>query len=451
MGFKNYTVKIFLLSLAIILFSLLGAYSIISYWWISSVFFYFLVLISAWQITYFSKNTTRKLTEFFNALRFEDYTVSTSDEFNNKEYNELNKALSQISANFRKINIEREKNLFYLQNIVEHIDIGILAFNLEGKIVLINKALMTTFGIKSIEDVSGFEVINSELYSTFENINPFERRLLNFFYKENNYKLALYATRFSFKDDIVKLISIKNIRTELERQELDSWQKLISVLTHEIMNSIAPISSLSQTLNFMLSDAEVSEDEDVVKLDKEVFTDTKEALNTIHNRSDGLIHFVQTYRNITKIPKPVFELFKISELFKNVYSIFKQDIEANKIEFVQVINPSDLALSADLKLIEQVLINIVKNAIQSIKSLDYAKINLTANINTLGNVELQIDDNGPGILPDVLDKIFIPFFSTKTDGSGIGLSLSRQIINNHGGSLSAFSEPNVKTVFKITI
>jgi signal transduction histidine kinase len=217
------------------------------------------------------------------------------------------------------------------------------------------------------------------------------------------------------------------------------------------MNSIAPISSLSQTLDMMLSQVDIRTDNDEISMDKEIYLDTKEALKTIHKRSDGLIHFVQTYRNITKIPMPVYKLFAIEELFQNVTGIFKTQTEKQSINIESSIQPLDLEISADISLIEQVLINLLKNAIQATRGIENPQIKLSALINTTGNIEIQVEDNGPGILPEVLDKIFIPFFTTKTDGSGIGLSLSRQIVNYHGGSLTVFSEPNVKTIFKIII
>jgi nitrogen fixation/metabolism regulation signal transduction histidine kinase len=451
MAFKNYQWETILLSLFIGLLAILGAYALIAKWWISTIFFYTLVIILIFRLVSISQKLVTKLEHFFNSLKFEDYTVSVSEDFQTKEFMQLNKSLSQIADNFREMNFQKERNLFYLQHIIEHIDIGILAFNLEGKIVLINKALKTSLGIKSIDDVFAFQVINADLFQAIEKITPFERLLIHFVYNENTYKLALYATSFSFDNEIVKLVSFKNIRSELERQELDSWQKLISVLTHEIMNSIAPISSLSQTLDMMLSQVDIRTDNDEISMDKEIYLDTKEALKTIHKRSDGLIHFVQTYRNITKIPMPVYKLFAIEELFQNVTGIFKTQTEKQSINIESSIQPLDLEISADISLIEQVLINLLKNAIQATRGIENPQIKLSALINTTGNIEIQVEDNGPGILPEVLDKIFIPFFTTKTDGSGIGLSLSRQIVNYHGGSLTVFSEPNVKTIFKIII
>ncbi len=257
--------------------SIFFAFSLINRWWYSTVFFSLFWGILLFYIFYLQQNTNRLITNFLNSLKFEDYNIDFSSEIgDNREMQILKSSLTRIASNLKELNREREKNYFYVQNIIEHIDIGIIAFNLEGKIILINKALLNLFGIKRIEDIAGFESVNSIIMEEFISIKPLEQRLLNLVIKQSSFRVSIYATRFSIDNEVIKLISLKNIKQELEHQELDSWQKLIRVLTHEIMNSIAPISSLSQTVNFLLS--EVDGKEDSIVVDKKNVTDSKEAL-----------------------------------------------------------------------------------------------------------------------------------------------------------------------------
>jgi signal transduction histidine kinase len=232
----------------------------------------------------------------------------------------------------------------------------------------------------------------------------------------------------------------------LEEQEMEAWQKLIRVLTHEIMNSITPIASLSSTINELLKDIDTSDNEPQ-EIDDETVIDIQNSLKTIHKRSVGLIHFVESYRNLTRIPKPKFNIIPVKEVFDNVYLLMEKDVNQLGIECVMDISPSSLELTADEDMIEQVLINLVKNAIHSLTDTKNPRIEIKAFLDRRGRIAVQVIDNGPGILPEVIDKIFVPFFTTKPDGSGIGLSLSKQILRMHGGTLTAKSEPNKETIF----
>jgi signal transduction histidine kinase len=260
----------------------------------------------------------------------------------------------------------------------------------------------------------------------------------------------VYATEFKIRDQKITLVSIQDIRNELEEKEMEAWQNLIRVLTHEIMNSITPISSLASTVNDLVKNTYNSKNLDIKDNDRqEQISDIYEALQTIQKRSQGLLHFVDNYRDISNIPKPSFQIFLISELFERVIKLMQTDIDNNEISFKATIEPQSLELIADSELIEQVLINLILNSIQAVKGRKDARIDLEAGLDGRGNVIIKVIDNGSGIAEDVIDKIFIPFFTTKKNGSGIGLSLSRQIMRLHGGSISAFSKPNETTVFTL--
>jgi signal transduction histidine kinase len=226
---------------------------------------------------------------------------------------------------------------------------------------------------------------------------------------------------------------------------MEAWQKLIRVLTHEIMNSITPISSLAATANKMLADFSTSEND----FQKESLEDIISANNTILKRSEGLMHFVNNYRSLTKIPRPVFQIFEIKKLFERIETLLKKEIEESGISFKCEVIPHTLELTADADLIEQVLINLIINSRQAFEGIQNGKINLLATLDDNGKILIQVSDNGKGISEDIQEKIFIPFFSTKKNGSGIGLSLSRQIIRAHGGTIRVNSVPGNETVFSL--
>jgi signal transduction histidine kinase len=277
-------------------------------------------------------------------------------------------------------------------------------------------------------------------------IKPGENRLVKVRDDDDLLQLSIYATELKMKSRIITLATISNLQSVLEEQETEAWQKLIRVLTHEIMNSITPIASLSSTLDLMLKGI-INEKEHV---DHDTVLEIQQALQTINKRSTGLLHFVNTYRNLTRIPKPNFKVSSVKELFKNIQLLMEDEMKEHNIIFTISTEPDEIRFNADEQLIEQVIINLIKNSIHALKDRDDPRIDLRAFLNKRGHLTIQVMDNGQGILKDVLDKIFIPFFTTKPSGSGIGLSLSRQIMRLHNGTISAHSIPEKETVFTLT-
>ena len=248
------------------------------------------------------------------------------------------------------------------------------------------------------------------------------------------------------RGQVFNLISVQNIQAELEEKEMEAWQNLVRVLTHEIMNSITPISSLASTANDILNQCDGAGEEN---LDSETRHDIREAVRTIQRRSVGLLHFVETYRKMTRIPKPVFRVFKVTDLFSRLQRLMKNELEEKGIGMSWSVEPKSLELTADPELIEQVLINLVLNSIQALEGRTAGRIKVSARLDSSGRPVIQVRDNGPGILEEVREKIFIPFFTTRRDGSGIGLSLSRQIMRLHRGTISVQSDPGVETCFNL--
>jgi signal transduction histidine kinase len=280
-------------------------------------------------------------------------------------------------------------------------------------------------------------------------MNPGENKLVKVQDEEDILQLAIYATEFKVKDKVILLSTIKNIQNVLEEQETAAWQKLIRVLTHEIMNSIAPISSLSSTVESMVRPYAEGK-KSALEIELDTINEIQGALQTINKRSTGLMNFVETYRSLTKIPEPNFAQVKMKDLIHNVHTLMKKEIQQKNIGIATSIEPETIEVQVDEQMIEQVLINLVKNSVQALAGCKQGFIQVRGFYNKRGRPTIQVIDNGQGILGDVIDKIFIPFFTTKRSGSGIGLSLSRQILRLHGGTITAKSIPNEETIFTMT-
>ncbi len=449
MTYKNFRaniiVRILLLSVSIFLFF----YSLDLEFNVTPILVVVLIIFQVFSLIRYVDRTNRDLTSFLESIRFSEFTRTFQIEGMGSSFDELNRAFNDVINDFQKVRSEKEEHFHYLQSIVQNIDVSIIAYRKDGTVEMINKAAKQLFQIHSLKNVKGLEQLSLELVNTLINISPGENTLVKVQDQDDILQLAIYATEFKVKDKLIILATINNIQNVLEEQETEAWQKLIRVLTHEIMNSITPIASLSSTLEFMLKGitdgGNVREDMDI-----DAVMEIQQALQTINKRSTGLLHFVNTYRNLTRIPKPNFKIFPVQELFKNLYLLMEEEITENKINFVTNIEPENIEVSADEQLVEQVIINLIRNSMHALDGRKDPSIELKTYYNKRGRVTIQVADNGTGILPEVLDKIFIPFFTTKQSGSGIGLSLSRQILRLHNGTITAHSVPDEETIFTLT-
>jgi signal transduction histidine kinase len=314
---------------------------------------------------------------------------------------------------------------------------------------MINPAAKKLFQISSLRDINKLRDLSDKLANTLLSINPGENKLVKVQDEEDILQLAIYATEFKVKDKVILLTTIKNIQNVLEEQETAAWQKLIRVLTHEIMNSIAPIASLSSTLENMLRPF-TSGKKDTPEIDLETVSEIQGALKTINKRSTGLMNFVETYRSLTKVPEPNFALVKMDDMVQRVCMLMKKELQEKQIELLCSVEPGTIEVQMDEQMIEQVLINLLQNSMHALEGCPEGNIQIRGYYNKRGRPTIQVIDNGQGILSDVIDKVFIPFFTTKKSGSGIGLSLSRQILRLHGGTITAQSEPGKETIFTLT-
>ncbi|MFZ0391245.1 MAG: ATP-binding protein [Calditrichia bacterium] len=435
----NILIRILFLAAALFLFFYLLQHS--GLWMVK----FTLLMIIIWQIyllVQYVEKSMRNLNRFLEAVRYSDFSSSFTGTGLGASFAELNETFAAVIQKFQEARAEKEENFRYLQTVVQHVGIGLLAFRPDGEVELMNTAVKRLLRIRQLKNITLLGTQSAELVKKLFTMKSGSRTIIKIQEENELLQLAVYATEFKMRGKQIKLVSLQNIQSELEEQELEAWQKLIRVLTHEIMNSVTPIASLASTANEMLL-----EDDDDFRGEKSA--DVRSAIATIEKRSKGLLQFVNSYRSLTRLPKPDFQIIPVVELFGHICRLMKSELTDKKIHFHSHVNPSGLQLTADPAQIEQVLINLLKNAIDGLDSRPDPRIELKAAQDERGRVVIQVTDNGQGITKEAQDKIFIPFFTTKKSGTGIGLSLSRQIMRLHHGTISVYSEENVKTVFKL--
>lgn len=374
--------------------------------------------------------TYRELQDFAEAARYRDFTRHFSLAHASTEVKPLRAAFNDINDVFKKISSDRETQHQYLQKIMEVVDTGIISYEeTRGKIMWMNDYFKKLFNIPYISTIYALEKKNKSLYERIENTEPGDNGLYTLETAEGPIKLQLHVSNFQTGQGSFRLITLQNINKALDETEAKAWQKLLSVLTHEIMNSIAPISSLADTLKNRLDSLPYTEE----------LEDIRTGTETIKSRSEGLLKFARTYRTLNKISQPDLASIRASDLFENLYTLLEPSLLKKNIDLNIILKNPSLELSIDINLIEQALINLLLNAIEAVKDSAEPTINLQA-LEENGKIQIKVHDNGAGMDQEILDNIFTPFFTTKKSGSGIGLSLSKQIMLMHKGNLFVTSE-----------
>lgn len=396
-------------------------------------------VIQVVELIYFLNRTNSKIAFFFDAIRNDDSTLNFPEKTGNKSLDELNAGLNKVNELIKNIKFELQEQEQYFKTILGHVSIGIISFNEKGNIYLSNAAAKNLLGREHLTHIDQVAQIDSKLYRAIKELQPGDRKLVSFGSRTGIVQLSLKSTLFKTAQETFQLVAIQDIKNELETQELESWIKLIRVLTHEIMNTIAPITSLSQTI------LEYFNGLNGQMPSEKIIANTIKGLEVINERGTGLIGFVESYRKLTRIPQPGKKPVSIAHLFENTVTLIKSEPANEYIPITWEIKPKDLEIIADEKQIAQVLINLLKNSVEAMKNQQDGKILLKGEITQSDRILVMVNDNGAGITEDLMDKIFIPFFTTKENGSGIGLSLSRQIMQMHGGSLKIISEPGKLT------
>ncbi|MBA7531065.1 Adaptive-response sensory-kinase SasA [subsurface metagenome] len=325
--------------------------------------------------------------------------------------------------------------------------IGLISFDEKGKVEIYNEAASHLFNKKHVRNIQDLDKVKQGLSDYLSNLKHIQTDLIKLQVKNESIHLSVKAVEFIIERRRIKLVSLQNIRSEIEQGEVDAWQRLIKVLNHEIINSLSPINLLSSTLiNYFEQNGKTKPGSTI---DDETIHNSIAGLKAIEKRSKGLKRFIESYGSLTQVLEPKYSTFLIPELFRNISALLKDELTKKKIKLITRARPENLHLTADEKLVEQVLINLIQNSVKALEKTYEPKINLFATIQD-GRHKIEIADNGAGIPDEILEDIFVPFFSTRKNGTGIGLSISRQIMQLHKGSITVQSQPGVETVFILT-
>jgi nitrogen fixation/metabolism regulation signal transduction histidine kinase len=415
----------------------------------SMLVLFIIILVQTWSLIKYilrRRNDLKRMLEYIKENNPSVYFSQSRD----YPFNELGEFLNEIGDIVRQVRIDKESQLQYMNYIVKHVGIGLLSFDQDGNIEIINQAAKDLLGIVEINSINTLERIHKGLSESMRKLKTEEQKVITLNSGNRLMQLAIRVSVFNIGQKEIRLVSFQDIKNELDEKEMDSWQKLIRVLTHEIINSVTPLTSLTSTISgfFRKGDKTLTAGEISDENIKEALT----GLGYIEERGKSLIDFVSKFRSLTKLPAPKFEEFSIDKLFAGIILLKKDELSGKGIELRCVSPPENLNLYCDRSLIEHVLLNLVNNAADAIiikNNPAPGKIEISGSYSDNNRPRIDVKDNGAGITDSVMENVFIPFFTTKENGSGIGLSLSRQIMKLHSGIISVTSIPEKETVFSI--
>ncbi|HKJ43964.1 MAG TPA: ATP-binding protein [Sunxiuqinia sp.] len=397
------------------------------------------------NLIYYQNSVNERINYFFEAIKNEDFSQAFPFRKNDKIIQQLNESLTEVNDKFQQIKIENHQQEQYFRALIEHVNTGILTYNEQGFVLHANSAVKKLLGLEQFTHLQQLEKVDPNFKNTLRQIQQQGQRLIPINGKQGKINVSVRASSFKNRDQYLTLLSVQDINKELDEKELDSWLRLIRVLTHEIMNSLAPVTSLSESLsNYFQKDGQAISPNEI---NEKIISTTIRGLEIIREQGKGLVSFVESYRQLTRLPKPQKKEIVVHELLEKILLLNKAQNQESEISLRINTKTPNIRIQADEKMISQVLINLVKNAREALSGATGGQIELLSGFNTKGQVEVCVKDNGPGIPKELLDEIFVPFFTTRENGSGIGLSLSRQIMRLHGGSLSVKSIPEKETLF----
>ncbi|HEY5692372.1 MAG TPA: ATP-binding protein [Cyclobacteriaceae bacterium] len=407
-----------------------------------------ILVIQIGELIRFVNHTNRELARLFLAIRHADFSITFKELPLGKSFKELQHSMIEIIQAYKDVKIEKEAQYHFLQMLVRQLHFGIISIEDDNRITTINPTAEQLIGIPGVKNWKLVQQVNPNFASNIDRLGDTARTLLQLEIQGETKSFAVDITSPTILDKQHKLITLQDINSEIEQKEIEAWHKLIRILTHEIMNSVTPIASLTETMQTVLEDKSGNQKK-LSEIDDETIKDIRFSLKTIHKRSDGLLSFVDTYRKLTKVPKPSPAEIEVKSMLDEISQLMQAKIGNRSIELTYELTPSDLTINADPKLIEQVLINLLTNSIQAIKEGVNGEI-IVRGYHENNKTVLEVTDNGKGIPERELNEIFVPFYSTKKNGSGIGLSLSKQIMGMHEGSIKVQSAPGKGTSFYLT-
>lgn len=446
---KNLYFNIILrVSFIVVLSVLLGYFIVIDQSLRFSIICFLLIFFLTINLVSYLNTTNKKIRFFFDSVRNDDSNLSFPVGARNAGLSELYQSMNRVNKQIQQLKIENRQQEQYFGILLEHLATGIITYDNKGFILHANSSAKKLLSIDVLTHLKQIERKDQKLYQTINSIKPNERRLIAITTEQGEIQLSLKATSFRTNDKELVILSIQDIKNELDEKEIESWMKLIRVLMHEIMNSITPITSLSESLSNIYSTGGNPVLPD--KVNSKTIATTLLGLNVIKEQGKGLMSFVESYRKLTRVPEPEKKLFKVADLMSRVQILYNSLEKSDRIDLSVSLKNPDLEIFADQNLISQVLINLLKNALEANENNRNGKIMIAASVDINNHPEICVIDNGPGISEENLDEIFVPFFTTRQNGSGIGLSISKQIMKAHEGNLKVRSVPGKETLFCLT-
>jgi two-component system nitrogen regulation sensor histidine kinase NtrY len=391
-------------------------------------------IAQSFELLRFVSRTNQELSRFLDAARYADVGQRFNFSSMGSGFAELGETFTKILDRFQEQRQQQETDLRYLKILVEQVPAPLISIHADNRISLLNNAARRLFGLVQIVSTDDLSQFGENFREELESLRAGDKRLVTFISDNMEQRLSLSATDVSVNAESERLISLVNIKNELDSSQLEAWQDLVRVLTHEIMNSITPIASLSKTAADLVTDVRAQEELSAPL--QEALKDIQDAVDTLARRSDGLMNFVGSYRQLTRLAPPQKSQFRLDAFFESVKRIATQGWEEKNISLLCTVAPAELDLYADRNLIEQVLINILQNSEQALEDTVCGRVSLSASMNKRGHVIIEISDNGPGVAENIGKKIFVPFYTTKREGSGVGLALSRQVMVAHEGAIA---------------
>ena len=440
MASRNFYIQLIFRVLLVTLTAMVLAFSFFENWYVLCAFSLFFVGLQAYFLITYINRTNRKIAYFFDAIRNEDFTLRFPERVSIKSFKELNKSLNRVNTLIQEVHIQLQTREQYYQMILKEANIGIMAFNERGHILFANPTLEQLLNYSPLNHIKQLAQIDPGLYQIFEPFQPFERKLFQLGNEREELQLAIKSKPMLLDGQSLLVVVIQDIHSELDEKQTESWIRLIRVLTHEIMNTVTPMTSISASILKYYQSGE--------ELDGEKLKSTKRGLEVIKEQGNDLMDFVLSYRSFLNLPKPDKALVNAQKFFGKIEVLMERDLK-DGIEIKWDHHSGELEFFVDEKQLSLVLINLVKNAIHSLEKNGNGKISVVAKVDAKDNKSIDITDNGPGIPEDVVENIFVPFFTTKEKGTGIGLSLSKQIMQLHGGTIKVHSIPNERTTFSL--
>jgi nitrogen fixation/metabolism regulation signal transduction histidine kinase len=405
-----------------------------------------LMLVQTTLVVRFVQRTNRELSRFLGAIRYDDFQQSFSIGHLDATFADLKAAFEDVMVRFRDARLDREAQRRYLEALVEHVPVAILAIQEDGTVELLNNAarrLLDASGPMRVDELVRYgAAFQRDVAQSASGHRSVTRTELDGVQRH----LVLSTTQLTVTDKAVRLITLQDIQSELDWNELSAWQDMARVLSHEIMNSLTPIASLARTADEMVDELALR----TASGGDELVADLHSAIRTLARRSDGLMRFVRSYRQFTQMPPPTLRPLSLGETFQRLEKLLLTEWAGRGVQ-LHVERPAEgLTLLADDTLLDQALINLLRNAADAASSHAQPQVWLDARLSDRGNPIIEVADNGPGVAEDLGDKIYLPFFTTKPEGSGVGLAVARQVMLVHKGAISAATRPGGGALFRLT-